>query len=79
MKLPRPSRHIAVPIIIPTAAKAPPRRGTITIIKSYPPKQRRRNLEEVFTEPRNKNEMRSLEAAPLKDKAKVRHETEANS
>jgi len=54
MRLPRASRHISVPVIIPTVGvRAPPRR-TNKIIKAYPPKLRKKNLDEVFTGPKEK-------------------------
>ncbi|XP_018020423.1 uncharacterized protein LOC108676797 isoform X2 [Hyalella azteca] len=52
MKLPKAARHAGAPVIIHTAAKAPPRRATQAIIKSFPPKQRKKTLEDFFTTPK---------------------------
>ncbi|XP_042871338.1 zinc finger protein 474-like isoform X1 [Penaeus japonicus] len=51
MRLPRPSRHIAVPVI--TAQNSRPSKKTSNL-RSFLPRGRRRQLEEVFTGPKDK-------------------------
>ncbi|XP_069185419.1 dentin sialophosphoprotein [Procambarus clarkii] len=50
MRLPRPSRNIAVPVI--TSASRPTKRTSS--LRSFIPRNRRRQVEEVFTGPKNK-------------------------
>ncbi|XP_069990855.1 uncharacterized protein [Penaeus vannamei] len=51
MRLPRPSRHIAVPVI--TAQNSRPSKKTSNL-RSFLPRGRRRQLEDVFTGPKDK-------------------------
>lgn len=60
MRLPRPSRNITVPVIT-SSASTPSRPGKKTSsLRSFLPRGRRKQVEEVFTGPKNRVKVREV-------------------